>query len=305
METSIIIHLHNCLLIDLSGTVVDLALTVLIMFLPHIASSLYASMPKLFLIYARILCWDQYTSSSIDSPKDGDITPTEKTSDGESAGSRALEVDADWQPLDRLFNTVEAISPKANYLFTFCYGLFPLNFMNFIRKPRRFLKMKSYPNADDLNLYQDVIRRRTENHRTLHRLHPSFFTTTPEDELTDNRLLKMDATDIVTECLALCVTTPNTLIAPGPPPSTKLPDLPKEARKPKLSIRSDALLAGDLDEITHSATSPTEFRSHNSWRNTQSSTLTAFTGPCSSQPDVNFPLPPGVDTSRELSLIHI
>lgn len=304
LQTSIVTHLHNCLLIDLSGTVVDLALTVLIMFLPHIASSLYSSMPKLFLIYARILCWDQYTSSTADPPKDGDVTPTEKTSDGEPAGSRALEADAEWQPLDRLFNTVEGIAPKPNYLFTFCYGLFPLNFMNFIRKPRRFLKMKNYPHADDLNLYQDLIRKRTENHRALHRLHPSFFNTTPEDEVTDNRLLKMDASDIVTECLALCVTTPNTLMAPGPPPSAKLPELPKGARKPKLSIRPEALLAGDLDEVADSATSPTtEFKSHshNSWRNTQSTSMTSFTAPISGQPDVSFPLPPGLDASRDPS----
>jgi hypothetical protein len=299
METSIIHHLHNCLLIDLSGTVVDLALTILIMLLPHIASSLYSSMPKLFLIYARILCWDQYSHLPVDLPKEGDTTPTEKLSDGEAAGSRALEVDAEWQPLDRLFNTVEGIIPKTNYLFTFLYGLFPLNFMSFIRKPRRFLKTRNYPHADNLNLYQDMVRKRTENHRTSHRLHPSFFTTTLEDELTDNRLLKMDAADLVTECLALCITTSNSLSAPGPPPTAKLPELPKDARKPKLSIRADALLAPDED--SYSATSPTDIRSHNSWRNTQSTTLTAFTAPCSGHPDVSFPLPPGADCSREAS----
>jgi hypothetical protein len=304
LETSILNHLHNCLLIDLSGTVVEMALAVLIMLLPHVSTSLSTSMPKLFLIYARILCWDQYSVSSIEPTSDGETTPTEKTSDDGTASSRALEADAEWQPLDRLFNTVEGIMPKPNYLFTFCYGMFPLNFMNFIRKPRRFLKMKSYPHADDLNLYQDLIRKRTETYRASHRLHPSFFTSTPEDELTDNRLLKMDATDIVTECLALCVATSSSLIGPGPPPSAKLPELPKGARKPKLSIRSDALLAGDADEIAaaNSATSPTtDFRSHNSWRNTQSTTLTAFTGPVSGQPDVSFPLPPGLDLSREAS----
>ena len=305
LQTGIISHLHSCLLIDLSGTVVDLALTTLIMLLPHIASSLYSSMPKLFLIYARIVCWDQYSDATNRSPVDGETTPTEKTPDGEVAGSRALEVDAEWQPLHRLFNSVEGIMPKANYLFTFCYGLFPLNFMNFIRKPRRFLKMKSYPYADDLNLYQELIRKRTENFRSLHRLHPSFFTTTPEDELTDNRLLKMDATDIVTECLTLCITTPTSLVgpAPGPPPSAKLPELPKEARlKHKLSIRSDALLAGDADEPPYSAGSPTiEFKSHSSWRNTQSSAASSFTAPLSTHPDVSFPLPPGLDTSRQAS----
>ncbi|KIW00443.1 uncharacterized protein PV09_07971 [Verruconis gallopava] len=302
METPILQHLHSCLLIDLSGTVVDLALTVLIMLLPHIASSLSASMSKLFVIYARILCWDQYTAISSESDPcrdDGDAVSPDRASDGDLAGARALEVDTEWQPLDRLFNSLEAFSPKANYLFTFLYGLFPHNFMNFIRKPRRFLRSKNYPYADDLNLYQELIRRRTEAHRVSHRLHPSFFTSTPEDELTDNRLLKMEPTDLVTECLALCITMPSVLNVPGPPPTSKLPDLPKDARKPKLNIRPDALLAGDPDEMTNAATSPTEGRSQSSWRNTQSTTLTVATSP--GQPDANLAPPPGAESSREAS----
>lgn len=302
-ETSLISHLHSCILIDLSGTVVDLALTNLIMLLPHIASSLYASMPKLFVIYARILCWDQYSIESTEPVLSEDSSLDEKHSDDDMAAARALEVDADWEPLNRLFNTVEAIQPKANYLFTFLYGLFPLNFMNFIRKPRRYLKMKSYPHADDLNLYQDMIRKRTESHRASHKLHPSFFNSTPEDEVIDNRLLKMDAADLVTECLGLCITVASTLNDPGPPPRAKLPELPREARRPKLSIHPDALLA-DEDMVLPSPVSPTmDFKSQNSqnsWRNTQSTTLTAFTAPCSSHPDVSFPLPPSVD-SRETS----
>jgi hypothetical protein len=282
LETQVIQHLHNCLLIDTGGTVVDLALTILIMFLPHITSSLYASLPKLFVIYARILCWDQYAGKPDAQPERD--TPSEKSSDGEL--NSALEFDASWEVVERSFDSLEVMTPKANYLFTFLYGLFPLNFMNFIRKPRRYLKMKSFPGADELTLYQDMIRRRSEIHRVVHKLHPNFFTTTPEDELTDNRLLKIDPADLVSECLGLCIAVANSLGDPGPPPTSKLPPIPKTPRSHK--SRPEALLSpsADDDQLTSGAPSPTtDFKSHmGSWRHTHSTTLTA--------PSTGYPIDP-------------
>ncbi|KAE9985821.1 hypothetical protein EG327_004578 [Venturia inaequalis] len=275
LETQIIQHLHNCLLIDTGGTVVDLALTNLIMFLPHITSSLAACLPKLFVIYARILCWDQYVGKpESQSEKDNQ---SEKSADGEI--NSALEFDASWEVVERSFESLEVMTPKANFLFTFIYGLFPLNFMAFIRKPRRYLKMKTFPGADDLPLYQDLIRRRSEIHRVVHKLHPNFMNTTLEDELTDNRLLKIDAADLVSECLGLCIAVANSLGDPGPPPTSKLPPIPKTTRSHK--SRPDALLSPspDDDQVTSSAPSPTtDFRSHmGSWRalSTHSTALTA------------------------------
>jgi hypothetical protein len=270
LETPIIENLYNCILIDTSGTVVDLALTALIMFLPHITTSLVYSLPKLFVIYSRILCWDIYCKDG-EAPAEAEGSDLEKSFHVEEA-HRALESDPSWEPLPRLFNTIEAVTPKANYLFTFLYGLFPLNFMNFIRKPRRYLKMKNYPGSHDLNLHQDAIRQRTETHRATHKLHPNFFLTTPEDELTDNRWLKSDPADLVSECLGLYIASATTVNdPPGPPPTSKLPDIPKAPRS-KQSVRPDALLAPDDDYLT----SPSEGKSQNSsWRHTQSTTLTA------------------------------
>lgn len=136
--------------------------------------------------------------------------------------------------------------------------------------------MKSFPGADDLPLYQDMIRKRSEIHRIVHKLHANFMNSTPEDELTDNRLLKIDAADLVSECLGLCIAVANSLGDPGPPPTSKLPPIPKTARSYK--SRSDALLSPspDDDQLTSDAPSPTaDFRSHTgSWRNTHSTTLT-------------------------------
>jgi hypothetical protein len=282
LETQVIQHLHNCLLIDTGGTVVDLALTILIMFLPHITSSLYASLPKMFVIYARVLCWDQY-AGKVDAQNEKD-SPSEKSSDGEF--TNALEFDASWEVVERSFDSLEVMTPKANYLFTFLYGLFPLNFMNFIRKPRRYLKMKSFVGADELTLYQDMIRKRSEIHRVVHKLHPNFFTTTLEDELTDNRLLKIDPADLVSECLGLCIAVANSLSDPGPPPTTKLPAIPKTPRSHK--SRPEALLSPspDDDQLTSGAPSPTtDFKSHKgSWRHTHSTTLTT--------PSTGYPIDP-------------
>jgi hypothetical protein len=260
---------------------VDLALTILIMFLPHITSSMYASLPKLFVIYARVLCWDQYAGKA-DAQNEKD-SPSEKPSDGEL--TNALEIDVSWEVVERSFDSLEVMTPKANYLFTFLYGLFPLNFMNFIRKPRRYLKMKSFAGADELTLYQDMIRKRSEIHRVVHKLHPNFFTTTLEDELADNRLLKIDPADLVSECLGLCIAVANSLSDPGPPPTTKLPAIPKTPRSHK--SRPEALLSpsADEDQLTSGAPSPTDLKSHKgSWRHTHSTTLTF--------PSTGYPIDP-------------
>ncbi|KAF2396633.1 hypothetical protein EJ06DRAFT_533899 [Trichodelitschia bisporula] len=275
LETSVLQHLHNCLLIDTSGTVVDLALTILIMFIPHITSSLVESLPKLFLIYARILCWEQFSKEPSERKALLDGPGSHQSTD--SGPLRAFVVDTMWEPLDSSFDTLRSVTPKADYFFTFLYGLFPLNFMHFVRKPRRYLRMKNFAGAEDLDLDldQNLIRTRTEIHRVVHRLHPNFFTTTPEDELTDTHWIKSDPADLVSECLGLCITTTNVLSDLGPPPTAKLPEIPKVPLRKK-SSRPDALLSPYDDATTVNAGTPTDARSvSSSWRNTQSTALTA------------------------------
>ena len=268
LDTPLIQHLLDCLLIDTSSTVVDLALTNFIMFIPHITSCLVSILPKLFLAYSRVLCWDQYYKKS---PEDAEAAETSDDILPADGGSSVYDIDEDWEQLQSCVDTVDALSPQANYLFTFLYGLFPINFMNFVRKPRRYLKAKNYPRADDLDLRQGLIRTRTESHRTVHLLHSNFFTTTVEDELTDNRWLKTDPADLVTECMSLCIAVSHTLSDPGPPPTSKLPDLPKTPTT-KHSSKTDALLASDEDAQTN-GTASAEAKSA-SWRNTQSTAIT-------------------------------
>lgn len=271
LETPLIQHLLDSVLIDTSSTVVDLALTVLIMFMPHITSCLVSILPKLFLTYARVICWDQYYKKPTEPAKDEAEDNRQNTPPPEN-GSSVFDIDESWEQLQSSVDTVDAVSPQANYLFTFLYGLFPLNFMSYIRKPRRYLKSKNYPRADDLDLRQGLIRTRTEPHRSVHVLHPSFFNTTIEDELTDNRWLKTDPADLVTECMGLCIAVSHSLQDPGPPPTTKLPEIPK-APLQKQTTKSEALLSSD-DETQTSGPASADAKS-TSWRDTQSTTITA------------------------------
>ncbi|GME24482.1 Hamartin [Neofusicoccum parvum] len=228
-DTPLVENLEKCLMIDTSATVVELALTVLIMFIPHVTSVLVSHMPKLFLIYSRVLCWDQVTS-----PAPGAQPKTEADADADAADYSSDDdcSDPTWEKLEHAFDHPETSAPGALYYFTFLYGLFPLNFMSYVRKPRKFLKNINYLGADDLVLDPEAIRRRTEPFRQVHLLHPNFFNMTPEEEMSEIRWLKSDPADVVTDCMSLCMAVSASLDDPGPPPTAKLPDIPEAPARP-------------------------------------------------------------------------
>ncbi|KAF2459091.1 Hamartin protein-domain-containing protein [Lineolata rhizophorae] len=266
LETSLIQHLYKCLMIDTSSTVVYLALTNLIMFLPHITSALVGLMPKLFLVYARLLCWSRIEPSS---PEQYQNEAPEEVED------------IAWEKLEGTNQDNSEPAPEIMHFFTFLYGLFPLNLMSFIRKPRKFLKGINFPKADEFDLPQDYIRAQTEKYRENHLLHPHFFTMQIEDELAENRWVKTDAADLVMECMSLCVATPS-LNDPGPPPKSKLPALPKTLDQ-QLPPSEPLLMADDDSTIANDTYSPSELKSNSSWRNTHSTAITQYTS--------NEPLP--------------
>ncbi|KAF2143650.1 uncharacterized protein K452DRAFT_296651 [Aplosporella prunicola CBS 121167] len=266
LETPLIQNLEKCMMIDDSGTVVELALTVLIMFLPHITGSLVPHLPKLFLIYSRVLCWEQVTGDAAEELQGlGEEAAEDEDSDNE-AGDKTGD---DWEKLAHAFDHPETSAPGALYYFTFLYGLFPINFMTYVRKPIKWLKSVNYLGADDIILDQDAIRRRTEPFRQVHLLHPNFFNMTAEDELSETRFLKSDPADVVTGCMSLCMNVSASLEDPGPPPNAKLPDIPEPF------VATEDIPATTLDDdatAVNSAASPTDIKSA-SLRNTQSTVL--------------------------------
>jgi hypothetical protein len=186
------------------------------------------------------------------------------------------ENDADseqaWEQVQPSMDYPHAAPPTLMHYFTFLYGLFPLNFTSFVRKPRKYLKSLNFPGARDFDLDQDLIHSRTEPYRRLHLLHPNFFATTVEDELSENKWLKSDPADVVIECMDLCVAVSSTLEDPGPPPNAALPPVPEIPSQFTLDDQ-DGTTVHDSDE---------------SWRNTQS-TMNVPSSDTPDVPDVDIP----------------
>ncbi|KAF2201239.1 hypothetical protein GQ43DRAFT_416177 [Delitschia confertaspora ATCC 74209] len=291
LETTLVQHLEKCLMIDSSSTVIELALMVLIMLLPHITSSMTSDyrLCKLFLIYSRILCWDKFEQPQDD---ESDSVAGDSDTGAQEEGDEDDESEQGWEKAHQALHYTDDSAPALLYYFTFLYGLFPLNFTSFIRKPRKYLKSHDFPGANDFYLDQDLIHTRTEPYRQVHLMHPNMFTTTVEEELSDNRWVKSDPADVVTECMDLCVAVSTTLDDPGPPPTSKLPDLPV----------SPSQHVGQVENLPPHDEGLAENESATSWRNTQS---TMFAPSHNEQPDEvdieSFPKPKSTISSRSPS----
>lgn len=222
-DTSLIEHLLQCLMVDTCTSAIQISLTVLIMFLPHIPKSILTHLPRLFLIYSRLLCWDQTIAAERAHWHDA---ANETSGQEESPQERVSAADGPWEKLESSCHQEEPPALDLTSYFTFLYGLYPINFLNYIRKPRRYLKDLHFPRAEELELDQDLIKNRTEIFRRSHLLHSDFFNKTAEEELNDEKWLRSDAADVVAECTSLRLTLHPGLESPGPPPSARLPAIP-------------------------------------------------------------------------------
>lgn len=260
IHTPLLDNLLKCLMNDTSTTVLSVALTSLIMLLPHVPGSLPQRLPRLFLIYSRLLCWERFSALSDEAQKSL-VTDDRISSSPYDHGD--VGIDAAWEKCRPKQGMVEATTPELKTYFTYLYGLYPLNFMSYIRKPRKYLKNVDFPGADEFDLDQTVIRSRSDQFRQVHLLHPNFYNSTIEEELIDVKWPKMDAADVVADCHALAMDSlRSSLVSPGPPPTGKLPALPPLPPIPQSNTGS-----------VSPAVSHNSLRSGNSWRDTQS---TAF-----------------------------
>ncbi|KAK6385305.1 hypothetical protein LTR65_009231 [Meristemomyces frigidus] len=264
-RTDLIEHLLKCLMNDTSTTVLSVALTSLIMLLPHVPGSLGEHLPRLFLVYSRLLCWEKFSPLSTEAQKSlvtDDRVPTGPVSDHGDVG-----IDPTWEKARPSEGTIEAATPEVMTYFTYLYGLYPLNFMSYVRKPRRYLKNCEFPGAEDFDLDQGVIRRRTEQFTKVHLCHPNFYNLTVEEELIDPKWPKADPADVVADCHSLCINAKVALVSPGPPPTGKLPEVPPT---PPWANMSRSVQVSP-------STSHASFRSGNSWRDTQSTAVSGQT----------------------------
>ncbi|CCU74268.1 hypothetical protein BGHDH14_bgh06257 [Blumeria hordei DH14] len=194
LSTPLFMNLLRCLQTDSSIRVVSLAMTALIMFLPHIPSITSKHLPGLFNIYTRLLFWDRVKKAE------------ESLSPVENEGENEDNAEFDWPKLQNFLDVDDESVPEILHLFTFLYGLYPINFMSYIRKPRKYLRQAKFPGVDELDIQPIELIQRSEPFRQVHLLHPNFLTFTIDSELNDNnRWVKSDAADVVAECMALHV----------------------------------------------------------------------------------------------------
>ena len=173
-------------------------MTTLIMFLPHIPSSLANHLPALFNIYSRMLFWDRERRATTEK-----VVSDEDNEKGEKPPLSPVDKSS-WSKLSYLLDSDDETVPELLYYFTFLYGLYPINFMSYIRKPQKYLRHANFPGADDLDVQPTEIRQRSEPFRQVHLLHPNFYKMTLESELTDNsRWMRSEAADVIAECMAL------------------------------------------------------------------------------------------------------
>ncbi|KHN97950.1 hamartin [Metarhizium album ARSEF 1941] len=193
LHTSLFGNLMTCLQHDKSTTIVSAALTTLIMLLPHMPSSLVPHLPALFNIYGRLLFWDREHSRTAEWP-DSDGTSPEPSLGWEVA---AFDTDVD----------DASIAHLPNY-YTILYGLYPINFMDYIRKPQRYMRHANAANADEVEVQPTEMRHRSETFRRNHLLHPNFYSLTIDSEKADfGRWIKSEAAEVVAECMGLCLET--------------------------------------------------------------------------------------------------
>ncbi|TVY20224.1 Tuberous sclerosis 1 protein-like [Lachnellula arida] len=258
LQTPLFENLLRCLQTDTSTRVITLAMTALIMCLPHIPSSMSKHLPPLFNIYSRMLFWDRERRS----PK---MEMHDSSDEKDEASEQPVEADKSWDKLSYLLESDDETVPELLHYFTFLYGLYPLNFMSYIRKPQRYLRHANFPGADDLDIEPTEIRQRTEPFRQVHLMHPNFFTMTIESELKDhNRWMPIEAADVVAECMALYNPTED-----HPMYASRSRGIARKA-EPNADIPEQSLLANEDD---------TPFQSrHHSWRNTQSTAVASADG---------------------------
>ncbi|OLL25494.1 Tuberous sclerosis 1 [Neolecta irregularis DAH-3] len=197
LQTPLFDHLLDCLQNDTSTTVISLALTIIVMLMPHICNSLSAYLPRLFYIYIRVLCWDQFGGLM----RNANLAETKYAEENSEVSSKkdtgSPEV---WQRLDSSFDTAPTSTPDCSEFFTFIYGLYPVNFFHFIKQPQQVLN--AFPKDGEIEIDEESIRSRSMPLIECHTIHPNFLIYTVETELTDqSRWIKLEPSDVVSMCV--------------------------------------------------------------------------------------------------------
>ncbi|CAG8498975.1 16089_t:CDS:10 [Gigaspora margarita] len=205
LETSLFDSLLTSLQRDTSTTLISLSLTTLVMLLPHICTSVIAYLPRLYIVFIRIICWDKHDSRCTDfADFDGELIGNNLNIDEDcdiQKKDAKTDIDSDWERCDSTFDSIPSTPPNCSHLFTILYGMFPCNTVEFLRNPTVWIKNMNYtPFCDEI--YDDIIRSRSMPLLRRHTFHPNLILSSAEKELSDtSRWIKLEPADVVAECI--------------------------------------------------------------------------------------------------------
>lgn len=204
------------------------ALTALIMLVPHMPSALVPHLPVLFNVYARLLFWEQERTGTVETPS---------LDSAQAADWKACTYDSSLEGM-----TIDHLTQY----YTMLYGLYPINFMDYIRKPQRYLRHAETSDSNSIELQPTEIRHHSERFCRIHVLHPNFYTMTIESEKTDfERWMKMEAAEVVTECMSLCVHPDRNVLPDSTMPPLQVSAAPETSDVPQRTASDPALLKVD------------------------------------------------------------
>jgi hypothetical protein len=126
------------LLYDNCSISCTIGLTILVKLLPmlavHASTELKTMIPRLFAVFARVLCWKERLSMN-DNESDAGFADNDK--------NLQIPVDTKWQRLELKFG-ISSSPPSAVRLFTYLYYLFPCNTLRFLRGPIEYFAESSF-----------------------------------------------------------------------------------------------------------------------------------------------------------------
>ncbi len=159
------------------------------MILPHVCNKLAPYLPKLFTVYARLVCWQtEEDGSESDGANDSDLSDDKyKRRDSKPKDDNDNDDDniitKKWKVLNHKFNAEERIPTEYDKLFTFIYGLYPMNFMEFLRDPIPQIEKIDSKHIDNYDEY--TIRAQSKPLLQTHLMHPNLLFMTSVEERED------------------------------------------------------------------------------------------------------------------------
>ncbi|KAF8559821.1 hypothetical protein OG21DRAFT_1453262 [Imleria badia] len=166
-------NLLNSLLLDNSSTICTIGLTMLVKLLPIFAvkscEELKIFLPRLFVILARIICWEELSSSVLPptvlvDDDDGRSGSGKQAEEYERLAALELRPELRWERLELRLTTSSA--PPSDAYFSSLYYLFPCNLLRFVRGPAAYLRDRDYESPYVVSwedaLDEDNIRSKSE-----------------------------------------------------------------------------------------------------------------------------------------------